>query len=220
MRDSSLLLALLRFAGKAAAVLIVILLIGLIAFAQHIERAPVEPKAADGIVVLTGGTARIDHALRLLAEKKGKRLLISGVNPATTKRQLTALSEQDQALFACCVDLDRRAQNTVGNAEETRDWAMENNFASLIVVTSNYHMPRALAELGRVLPAAKLQPFSVTERNFHVDRWWRYPGTARLLIHEYAKYLPAVARLWAENAKRRGGSQLDMPGRVSVGPDS
>ncbi len=218
MRDRSLFLTLLRFAGKAAAALIVILLIGLIAFAQHIERAPVEPAQADGIVVLTGGTARIEHALRLLASNKGKRLLISGVNPATTKRQLTALSEQDQALFAR-VDLDRRAQNTVGNAEETRDWAADHDFASLIVVTSNYHMPRALAELGRVLPAAKLQPFSVTERNFHVDHWWRYPGTARLLINEYAKYLPAVIRLWAENIKRRGGSQLDMPVGMSAGRD-
>jgi uncharacterized SAM-binding protein YcdF (DUF218 family) len=218
MRDGSTLLALLRFAATGLGLLFAVLFIGLIVFASHIERAPTPPPAADGIVVLTGGPARIDEALRLLAEKRARRLLISGVGPATTKQQLTALSDQDKALFACCVDLDRRAQNTVGNAEETRDWVSRNSFDSLIVVTANYHMPRALAELGRVLPATELVPYAVTDGNFRVDRWWLYPGTARLLLSEYMKYLPALARLWAENAKRRGGSQLDMPGSQRAEP--
>jgi uncharacterized SAM-binding protein YcdF (DUF218 family) len=72
-----------------------------------------------------------------------------------------------------------------------------NHYTSVIVVTSNYHMPRALAELGRVMPGVTLIPYSVVDNNVHLDRWWTFPGTTRLLISEYLKYLPALARLGA-----------------------
>jgi uncharacterized SAM-binding protein YcdF (DUF218 family) len=73
----------------------------------------------------------------------------------------------------------------------------QHHYTSIIVVTSNYHMPRALAELGRVMPGVTLIPYAVVENNVHLDRWWTYPGTTRLLISEYLKYLPALARLGA-----------------------
>jgi uncharacterized SAM-binding protein YcdF (DUF218 family) len=72
-----------------------------------------------------------------------------------------------------------------------------NHYHSIIVVTSNYHMPRALAELARVMPGVTLIPYAVVDNNVHLDRWWTYPGTTRLLLSEYLKYLPALARLGA-----------------------
>ncbi len=122
---------------------------------------------ADGIVVLTGGTSRVSDALELLASGRGKRLLITGVNPDTTTGDIAREVVSYNKLLACCVDLDYSALNTYGNAVQARRWAMAHGFHSLIVVTSAYHMPRALAELctsvagrhadsvpGRVRPAA------------------------------------------------------------------
>ena len=152
---------------------------------------------ADGIAVLTGGVARIDEAMKLLAQGKAKRLLITGVNRTTSTEELKQLASEGDQLFTCCVDIDKEARNTIDNATETSQWVARNRYHSIIVVTSNYHMPRALAELARVMPGVTLIPYAVVDNNVRLDRWWTYPGTTKLLISEYLKYLPALARLGA-----------------------
>ena len=152
---------------------------------------------ADGIAVLTGGVARIDEAMKLLAQGKAKRLLITGVNRTTSTEELKQLASEGDQLFTCCVDIDKEARNTIDNATETSQWVARNRYHSIVVVTSNYHMPRALAELARVMPGVTLIPYAVVDNNVRLDRWWTYPGTTRLLISEYLKYLPALARLGA-----------------------
>ena len=174
---------------------VVMLVIGFFIFTGSIERSQLEPRTADGIAVLTGGAARIDEAMKLLTQQKAKRLLITGVNRTTSTEELKQLASQGDQLFSCCVDIDKEARNTIDNATETSQWVARNHYTSIIVVTSNYHMPRALAELGRVMPGVTLIPYSVVDNNVHLDRWWTYPGTTRLLISEYLKYLPALARL-------------------------
>ena len=144
---------------------------------------------------MTGGAARIDEAMKLLTQQKAKRLLITGVNRTTSTEELKQLASQGDQLFSCCVDIDKEARNTIDNATETSQWVAQHHYTSIIVVTSNYHMPRALAELGRVMPGVTLIPYSVVDNNVHLDRWWTYPGTTKLLISEYLKYLPALARL-------------------------
>ena len=116
---------------------------------------------ADGIVVLTGGASRIEDAVELLASGRGQRLLITGVHRMTSEREIARLKPGYTKVFTCCVDLDRSALNTIGNATETRRWAHERGFRSIIVVTSSYHMPRAMAELERQLPDIQLIPFPV-----------------------------------------------------------
>ena len=173
------------------------LVIGFFIFTGGIQRSQPEPRTADGIAVLTGGVARIDEAMKLLAQGKAKRLLITGVNRTTSTEELKQLASQGDQLFSCCVDIDKEARNTIDNATETSQWVAQHHYTSIIVVTSNYHMPRALAELGRVMPGVTLIPYAVVENNVHLDCWWTYPGTTRLLISEYLKYLPALARLGA-----------------------
>jgi uncharacterized SAM-binding protein YcdF (DUF218 family) len=173
------------------------LVIGFFIFTDGIQRSQPEPRTADGIAVLTGGVARIDEAMKLLTQQKAKRLLITGVNRTTSTEELKQLASQGDQLFSCCVDIDKEARNTIDNATETSQWVAQHHYTSVIVVTSNYHMPRALAELGRVMPGVTLIPYAVVENNVHLDRWWTYPGTTRLLISEYLKYLPALARLGA-----------------------
>jgi uncharacterized SAM-binding protein YcdF (DUF218 family) len=148
---------------------------------------------ADGIVVLTGGSSRISDAVELLASKRGQRLLISGVNPATRQQEIARLMPEYKKIFDCCVDLDRSALNTVGNAVETRRWAKDQGFNSLIVVTSNYHIPRAMAELSHQLPEASLIAFPVVTHR--LSDMWSNEATARLLFFEYLKYMVAQVRM-------------------------
>jgi len=182
---------------------LVLLIIGFIVFANGVDREHSEPqRSADGIAVLTGGMSRIDEAMKLLAEGKAKRVLITGVNRTTTTKELKELASQGDQYFTCCVDIDKEARNTIDNATETSEWVALHHYGSIIVVTSNYHMPRALAELARVMPGVTLIPYSVVDNNVHLERWWTYPGTTRLLLSEYLKYLPALTRLGATNLVR------------------
>jgi uncharacterized SAM-binding protein YcdF (DUF218 family) len=175
-----------------------LLAIGFLIFTRSIERSQPEPeRTADGIAVLTGGVARIDEAMKLLAQQKAKRLLITGVNRTTSMEALKQLASEGDQLFSCCVDIDKEARDTIDNATETSQWVAQHHYNSIIVVTSNYHMPRALAELARVMPGVTLIPYSVVYNNVHLDRWWTYPGTTKLLVSEYLKYLPALGRLGA-----------------------
>jgi uncharacterized SAM-binding protein YcdF (DUF218 family) len=152
-------------------------------------------RQADGIVVLTGAAARIPDAVELLADERAKRLLITGVYRATSSREIGRITPLYSKYFSCCIDLDRSALNTYGNALQARRWAHEHNFMSLIVVTSNWHMPRAMAELAHQLPDVKLIAYPVISARVKNDPWWSDLATARLLLAEYLKYLVAVTRM-------------------------
>jgi uncharacterized SAM-binding protein YcdF (DUF218 family) len=195
--------------------LLVMLVIGFVVFANSIEREQKAPQQkADGIAVLTGGVARIDRAMKLLAQGQAKRVLITGVNRTVTTDELKDLASQGDQYFACCVDIDKEARNTIDNATETSEWAALHKYYTVIVVTSNYHMPRALAELARVMPGVTLIPYAVVDNNVHLEPWWAYPGTTKLLLSEYLKYLPALGRLGATNLLRAflpGPSSVDVP---------
>src|SRR4249919_713476 len=150
---------------------------------------------ADGIVALTGSAARIPDAIELLATDHGKRLLITGVYRATSAREIARVTPLYSKYFTCCIDLDRSALNTFGNALETKRWARQHNFNSLIVVTSNWHMPRAMAELEHQLPDVTLIAYPVISEKAKVEPWWSNWDSARLLFLEYMKYLLACTRM-------------------------
>lgn len=171
-------------------------LVGFVAFLSQLRNGDVTPSTkADGIVVLTGGSSRVADALDLLSNGFGKRLLISGVHPTNGIGNIQrSLPDNDQRLLACCVDLDRSATDTRSNAVETRRWVRRQGFHSLIVVTSNYHMPRALVELSYELPDVELIPFSVIGERWRDEAWWTSGTTLRLLLSEYVKYLAAEVR--------------------------
>lgn len=179
-------------------VLAMIWAVGLWAFAERIERStpPPEPSPADGVVALTGAGSneRITAAMHLLEVDKAQRMLVSGVNPEASREDIRTVSRAVRRLYDCCVDLGFEAANTVGNARETAEWARAMRYDSLIVVTADYHMPRAMLELRSTLPGAELQAYPVRTSAFDPTRWWRTARGARLMVLEYCKYLAILGR--------------------------
>lgn len=180
----------------AGAVAALLLAGGFILFALQVppEEVRIENKA-DGIVVLTGAASRIPDAIELLAAERGKRLLITGVHRTTSAKEIARLTPLYSRFFTCCIDLDRSALNTFGNAIETKRWAVKHNFNSLIIVTSNWHMPRAMAEMRHQLPQATLIPYPVISEKVRSESWWANAETLRLLVGEYLKFLFAHVRM-------------------------
>ena len=182
--------------GPLALALTIVFLLAFVIFAERISvmQQPEFVTAADGIVVLTGGQYRLETAVALLADGKGKRLLISGVNPAIDKSDVVKLVGGDPEKFKCCVDIDHEALETVGNATQTAKWVRGNGFHSIILVTNNYHMPRSLLELKRAARNVEIVPFPVVNSDLANGSWMMRPDTIRVLFAEYLKYIGALSR--------------------------
>jgi uncharacterized SAM-binding protein YcdF (DUF218 family) len=201
------------FVGAVAALPFVALAAGFFWYAAQIgEESSALDRNADAIVALTGGPERIGEALEQLAAGRGKRLLITGVNRSTHADALARLVPRYQRLFSCCIDIDHSAINTIGNAIETRRWAHERGFRSLVVVTSAYHMPRALAEIAHQLPDATLVPFPVVTERQRAEPWWASAASARMLMSEYLKYLVAIVRMQFDSPDRSTELASGRPG--------
>lgn len=185
----------LRRFGIPAAVLIILLSLWMAGLAWFVDTLPAnvaDPDSeTDAIVVLTGGSLRVQSGLSLLAAGKGKKLFVSGVYHSTDVTALLHASRQAPDWLACCIVLGHEADNTLGNALETAAWMRQEGFHSLRLVTSNYHMPRSLLEFSRVMPEIRLVPHPVFPDLLRQDRWW---GGGMVIIGEYQKYLLALVR--------------------------
>ncbi|MBL8773367.1 MAG: YdcF family protein [Phenylobacterium sp.] len=188
---------------KSVAVFLVVALIwfsGLLAFAARVQQStpPRAPTPAQGVVALTGANSndRLSAAMGLLEDGYGRRMLVSGVDRKATREDIRNVSRAVRRLYDCCVDLGFTAADTVGNARETLAWAKAMRYRELIVVTADFHMPRAMLELNAVLRPAGIetQAYAVPTRSLKSRDWWRHPGAARLMVVEYCKYLAILAR--------------------------
>jgi uncharacterized SAM-binding protein YcdF (DUF218 family) len=166
---------------------------GFLWFIEAVARQVVTPPHAEGIVAFTGGADRVETALRLLAEGRADKLLLSGVGGGADLGVLAHRAGVEALPLAARVTLGRSATTTWGNAVETASWAKANEIRSLIVVTAFYHMPRALIELRRVLPDVALYPLAV-----HAQERGAPAGVPlRLMAEEYTKLLAAWTGLTA-----------------------
>jgi len=185
---------------KGLAAILVLLMIwtaGLLAFADRVARlTPAdEPAPADGIVALTGASdRRLEAATDLLEDGKGQRLLVSGVNRRATRQDVWGVTGAAKPMFDCCVDLGFTAADTLGNARETAQWARAMRYRTLILVTADYHMPRAMLELHAALPEAKITPYPVATAALDARHWARGSDSARRMVLEYSKYLTILVR--------------------------
>ncbi|WP_296080104.1 YdcF family protein [uncultured Agrobacterium sp.] len=155
---------------------------------------PPEGARADAIIVLTGGYQRIDQAVGLLRDKVGKRLLISGVNPSTTRAQIRKMTQSSPDLFSCCVDMGYKAIDTIGNANEAAGWIRDKGYTSIVVVTNNYHMHRSLHELRSASPDTEFIAYPVINSDLSRTNWFANPDVLRTMMYEYAKFVVAALR--------------------------
>lgn len=194
------------------------LVAGYVRFAARLALNEATAPRTDAIVVVTGGAQRIGDAIGLLNAERGSRLLISGVNERTGREELAKLNPKAREALACCVDLDYRARNTIGNAIETRRWVRQHGFRSLLLVTSNYHMPRTLLEFDHAMPDVRIVPYPVVTDQVDVTAWWKDWHTIRLLVPEYAKYLVTSLRRLIEDDPETSRLSVIIGGRKPISP--
>ncbi len=206
-----------RLTLAVAALLAIALACGYAGFIARIEqREPAVAPRTDAIVVVTGGAQRVGDAIGLLGAERGSRLLISGVNERTGREELAKLNPSARELLGCCVDLDYRARNTIGNAIEARRWVRRHDFKSLLLVTSNYHMPRALAEFSHAMPGVRVVPHPVVTEHIDASSWWNEWRVAKVLVPEYVKYLVARLRSMLEDDPETSRLSVIIGGRKPV----
>lgn len=147
---------------------------------------------ADGIVALTGGDDRISEALVLLARHEAPLMLISGAAKGTYLGDFTNDDRLAATDYADDITVGHIATTTHQNGLETAIWAKAHHMHSLVVVTADYHMPRAMLEIRRALPQVRLIPYPVRPPAMRDGLKW---GTFCLLVEEYSKYLVVRAGL-------------------------
>jgi uncharacterized SAM-binding protein YcdF (DUF218 family) len=150
-------------------------------------------RTTDAIVVLTGGTNRLESGFDLLKQQRGRKLFISGVYRGVEVRELMdQWKEEDRAAFDCCVVLGFDADDTLGNARETTEWLKKENYTSIFLVTANYHVKRALFAFERYAPDLKIIPYPVSPQGLDMKNWWRDDRNRSLVIREYSKYVASL----------------------------
>ena len=169
---------------------------GLVWFVSDLDQPSPDPNTpVDAIVVLTGGSLRIDAGMQLLVSHRGQRLFVSGVHPGIDIADLLRQGGGTPAWVRCCIVLGHASSNTIGNAVETAAWLQSQGYHSIRLVTANYHMKRSLLEFRRVLPGdIRIIPNPVFPEATRPGPWWLWRGTAHVIIVEYTKYLGALAR--------------------------
>ena len=170
-------------------------LIGLIWFGTMLPVKVADPdRKTDAIVVLTGGSGRVHQGLELLAQGRARKLFVSGVYRGVDVQELLRVSRQSPEDLICCIALGYQADNTHGNAVETKAWMNEQGLRTLRLVTSSYHMPRSLLEFNRIMPDLEIVPHPVFPTTYDRQGLWRWPASPIVIANEYSKYL--IALVW------------------------
>lgn len=130
-------------------------------------------QSEEAIIVLTGAQGRLQAGADMLKDKKGKELLISGVNPQLSEailfKQIPSLGRGQKKY----VTFGREAENTIGNALEAQIWMKQHGYNSAIIVTSNWHMERALLEFNYIMPHKSFTAYPVLSYDqLNKGRFW------------------------------------------------
>ncbi len=172
-------------------------------FKQRILYLPkYHKKESSNIVILTGGTNRIKDGLKIVENfKKSKefnyKILVSGTGMGFTKTSLKKKlgPKFNPKLITCCIDLDSVSKNTFTNASETFKWASKYGIKEFILITSNYHMPRAVLEFKNIMPNLKIYTYPITPKKHNIKNWLSSYQTFSLIFKEYCKYIIANLRI-------------------------
>ena len=137
---------------RLVALVVLLWLGGFLWFSLTLPEPALKTVKTDAVVVLTGGKGRLKRGLAVLEAGSARRMLVSGVDRGTTRKQLAAAAGISKMRLAG-TDLGYEAVDTRSNAEETARWVTANDINSIRLVTSAGHMRRARLELAQALPA-------------------------------------------------------------------
>ncbi len=210
----------MRFFVYVLLLILVFVFAGFFTFAYRVDHTyePVSVPKADGIVVWTGkGGGRLSAGADLLSKGLGERLLISGVNQSNSREDVLALLDIEAELAKCCVDLDYAAYDTIGNARETSNWSEAMGYEHIILVTSDYHMPRAEIEISAARGRIHITPYPVISDD--KEAWWRNSRKFKRLSQEYGKLLLTYIRRTGAGSDRGTPVLKDIPKTVAPDPD-
>lgn len=160
---------------------------------------PNNHSVAQGIIVLTGGSGRVEYGLELLARGRGNALFISGVGESVPLADMISKAPESVrdilgVLSLGKITLGRYATNTIGNAEESVEWVRARNYKTILLVTADYHMPRSLIEFKALLPEVKFIPAVVETQHYEGLGWLKDAETRNLLLSEFHKLIAAKLR--------------------------
>ena len=176
---------------------VVLLVVWGVGLFWYVDQLPTEINAdgqqTDAIVVLTGGTGRLEEGLSLLEQGRAARLFVSGVYRGVDVRQLLESARAGGNGLEGRIEIGN-AIDTADNARETAVWVDEQEIQSVRLVTSAYHMPRSLMEFAHRMPNVMIVPAPVFSDRVKQESWWLWPGTALLIATEYSKFLLACVR--------------------------
>ena len=150
---------------------------------QSYKNTDLNEKEIEGIVVLTGDKFRILEGLKILNSEIGSKLLISGVNKEISIEEIKKEFPKFNQLFNCCVELESISTNTYENVREIFFWKKNNNIKNILLITSDYHLPRVELEVNRLLLDKETFYYGVKYDNQKINI------RMKKLIVEYIKYL-------------------------------
>jgi uncharacterized SAM-binding protein YcdF (DUF218 family) len=145
----------------------------------------------ENIVALTGEQDRMLNVPRLAEIHKTKNAFISGVYEKTTLEDIFSKKEMKNVR----VILGKKARNTKENALEIRAWAEKNSVSEILLITSDYHIPRSLAELKSACKSLKIFPCAI-KSHFNLRFVWR-------CVKEFHKTICVCVRILFENIRSR-----------------
>ena len=176
--------------------LILTWILGFIVFVMTLPKIlPEISHKTNALVVLTGGGDRLEAALVLMHQNVAEKMLISGVHPRTTLKDILNFdSQKDVPLEEAKIFLDYNAHSTLENAQKTVQWVKKYHIKSIRLVTAHYHMPRALREFHQNLPHVEILAHPIIPRIFKESNWFCHKDILWLLWREYHKYLGALLR--------------------------
>ena len=98
-----------------------------------------------GIAVLTGGKGRIAKGIEVFKNNPESYLIISGVDK---KVAIEDILPKD-FLVNPKIFIDKKSETTIDNVNEIVNWSLKNKISDVIVITSDYHMPRTMLILKK-----------------------------------------------------------------------
>lgn len=172
---------------------------------RHSSEAPATidqgQKSNTGIVIATGSEGRLDAGLTLMLEDIAERLLISGTGAGVKKPDILRVVNPSKRfdetrlkqVIDCCVDLDPAASNTWGNAIQSEQWAERHQLDQIILVTSDFHMPRAIKMFRAAMPNRKIIAHRVetpwlVPNQYGALKWWQSTRRVQIISREMVKY--------------------------------